>query len=94
MKKKWLAVLLAGTMTMTLGACGSSSGSSSSDSSSDSSTASSSANKDAIRFVNTKIEIDSALKDFAKQYEEETGQEVVIESLGGGVDVNGQLKNY
>ena len=94
MKKKWLAVLLAGTMTMTLGACGSSSGSSSSDSSSDSSAASSSANKDAIRFVNTKIEIDSALKDFAKQYEEETGQEVVIESLGGGVDVNGQLKNY
>lgn len=94
MKKKWLAVLLAGTMTMTLGACGSSSGSSSSDSSSDSSTASSSDNKDAIRFVNTKIEIDSALKDFAKQYEEETGQEVVIESLGGGVDVNGQLKNY
>lgn len=94
MKKKWLAVLLAGTMTMTLGACGSSSGSSSSDSSSDSSSASSSANKDAIRFVNTKIEIDSALKDFAKQYEEETGQEVVIESLGGGVDVNGQLKNY
>ena len=67
MKKKWLAVLLAGTMTMTLGACGSSSGSSSSDSSSDSSAASSSANKDAIRFVNTKIEIDSALKDFAKQ---------------------------
>lgn len=79
---------------MALGACGSSSGDSSSDSSSDSSTASSSDNKDAIRFVNTKIEIDSALKDFAKQYEEETGQEVVIESLGGGVDVNGQLKNY
>ena len=79
---------------MTLGACGSSSGSSSSDSSSDSSAASSSANTNLSNFINTKIEIDSALKDFAKQYEEETGQEVVIESLGGGVDVNGQLKNY
>lgn len=47
-----------------------------------------------IRFMNTKIEIDEPLKAFAKKYQEQTGQEVVIESLGGGVDVNGQLKNY
>lgn len=47
-----------------------------------------------IRFMNTKIEIDEPLKAFAKKYQEQTGQEVIIESLGGGVDVNGQLKNY
>lgn len=47
-----------------------------------------------IRFLNNKIEIDKPLKDFAKKYQAETGQEVDIESLGGGVDINGQLKNY
>lgn len=48
----------------------------------------------AIRIVNGKIEIDEALKGFAKSYQEKTGQEVVIESLGGGVDINGALKGY
>lgn len=57
-------------------------------------TQSSSTSKEAIRFVNTKIEIDKQLKAFAQQYQEQTGQEVIVESLGGGVDVNGQLKNY
>lgn len=54
----------------------------------------SSNSKEAIRFVNTKIEIDKPLKAFAEKYKEQTGQEVLIESLGGGVDANGQLKNY
>lgn len=52
------------------------------------------ASGEAIRFMNTKIEIDAPLKAFAEKYKAETGQEVIIESLGGGVDVNGQLKNY
>ncbi|MGN0398778.1 MAG: ABC transporter substrate-binding protein [Blautia sp.] len=100
MKKKLLAVLLAGTMTVTLGACGgaSDSGSKSDDAAAteagDDAAANTTASKDAIRFMNTKIEIDAQLKEFAKQYQEKTGQEVVVESLGGGVDVNGQLKNY
>lgn len=49
---------------------------------------------EAIRIVNGKIEIDEPLKAFAKEYQEKTGQEVVIESLGGGVDINGTLKGY
>ncbi len=49
---------------------------------------------EAIRIVNGKIEVDKQLKDFAKQYGERTGQEVIIESLGGGVDINGALKGY
>lgn len=49
---------------------------------------------EAIRVVNGKIEIDEPLKAFAKAYQEKTGQEVIIESLGGGVDINGTLKGY
>ncbi|MCI7814182.1 MAG: extracellular solute-binding protein [Lachnospiraceae bacterium] len=52
------------------------------------------ASEDPIRFVNTKIEIDAQLKAFAEKYEAETGQAVKIESFGGGVDVNGELKKY
>jgi len=47
-----------------------------------------------IRLINGKVEIDSQLKAYAKAYEERTGQKVVIESLGGGVDIVGQIKNY
>lgn len=54
----------------------------------------STASKDPIRIVNGKIEIDEQLKAFAKTYQEKTGQEVIIESLGGGVDINGTLKGY
>lgn len=39
------------------------------------------ASADAIRLVNGKIEIDEQLKAIAKTYQEETGQEVVIELL-------------
>ncbi|CUU46743.1 ABC transporter substrate-binding protein [Clostridium beijerinckii] len=89
MRKKVLAALLASTMIIgSLSGCGSSSSQASSDSKT------STGNSEAIRFVNTKIEIDKPLKEFAKKYQEKTGQEVNIESLGGGVDVNGQLKNY
>lgn len=48
----------------------------------------------ALRLVNGKIEIDSQLKKLAEKYKEETGQEVVIESLGGGVNIQGQIKSY
>ena len=89
MRKKLLAALLASTMIIgSLTGCGSGPSQSSSDSKT------STSNSGAIRMVNTKIEIDKQLKEFAKKYQEKTGQEVDIESIGGGVDVNGQLKNY
>lgn len=47
-----------------------------------------------IHLVSGKIEIDQQLKDYAKLYEEKTGIPVKIESLGGGVDIAGQLKGY
>ena len=50
------------------------------------STSAATSNGDAIRLINGKIEIDAQLKEAAKLFKEKTGQEVVIESMGGGVD--------
>ena len=47
-----------------------------------------------LRLVNGKIEVDAALKDLAAAYEEETGVHVEIESMGGGIDIQGTLKGY
>mgnify|MGYP002626737392 CR=1 FL=1 len=47
-----------------------------------------------IRLVNGKIEVDSMLKEAAAKYEEETGVPVVIESMGGGVNIQDTLKGY
>lgn len=61
------------------------------------STATSSApasNGEAVRLVNGKIEIDKQLQAAAKLFKEKTGHEVVIESMGGGVDIQGQIKSY
>lgn len=47
-----------------------------------------------IRLVNGKIEVDAQLKKLAQMYEEETGVKVEIESMGGGIDIQGTLKGY
>ena len=47
-----------------------------------------------IRLVNGKIEIDSQLKKLAEMYEKETGVKVEIESMGGGIDIQGTVKGY
>ena len=49
---------------------------------------------DSIRLVNGKIEIDAQLKKLAEMYEEETGVHVEIESMGGGIDIQGTIKGY
>ncbi len=56
--------------------------------------AGSSGSGNSIRLVNGKIEVDSQLKKLAEMYENETGVHVEIESLGGGVDIQGTLKGY
>lgn len=45
-----------------------------------------------LRLVNGKIEVDAALKEAAAKYEEETGVHVEIESMGGGVNIQDELK--
>ncbi len=91
MKRKVIAVLLTSLMALSLAACG---GGGDSGDSGSSDSGSSSGNSDAIRLVNGKIEIDSQLKKLAKMYEEETGVPVEIESMGGGIDIQGTLKGY
>ena len=49
---------------------------------------------DGIRLFNGKIEIDEALQHAAKAYEEATGKHVEVESVGGGIDLPTQLKQY
>ncbi len=93
MKRKVIAATLASLMVLSLAACGGG-GESGGDSGSGSSDSGSSGNSDAIRLVNGKIEIDSQLKKLAEMYEEETGVPVEIESMGGGIDIQGTLKGY
>ena len=50
--------------------------------------------EDSIRLVNGKIEIDAQLKKLAEMYEGETGVHVEIESMGGGIDIQGTIKGY
>ena len=47
---------------------------------------------ESLRLVNGKIEVDAALKKAAAKYEEETGVHVEIESMGGGVNIQDELK--
>lgn len=100
MKRKVIATLLAAAMVMSLAACGgggdSGSGSDAGDSgsASDSGSDSGSSSGDTIRLVNGKIEVDAQLKKLAEMYKEETGITVEIESMGGGIDIQGTLKGY
>ena len=47
-----------------------------------------------LRLVNGKIAVDAQLKELAAAYEKETGVKVNIESMGGGIDIQGTLKGY
>lgn len=102
MKRKVIAVLLASTMALGLVACGGGSSDGGSEGGtteggteeSGSSEGGSSASGDTIRLVNGKIEIDAQLKKLAEMYKEETGVTVEIESMGGGIDIQGTLKGY
>ncbi len=99
--KKRIALLLAMAMAVSVTACGgggsdaetSTDGSDAADASSTEGGGTASAEGE-IRLVNGKIEIDEQLKKLASMYEEETGVKVNIESMGGGIDIQGTLKGY
>ena len=93
MKRKTIAVLLAATMVLGLTACGGGASDGGSETKADGG-ASGSKSGDTIRLVNGKIEIDAQLKKLAEMYKEETGVTVEIESMGGGIDIQGTLKGY
>ena len=94
--KKTLALVLALVMIVALAACGVSTESaapaaSSGDSQAAAPAADTSA-KNGITLFNGKIEIAGALDHAAKVYEEATGKHVEVNSVGGGVDLQSELK--
>ncbi len=95
MKKKGMVMAMLGVMALTLlTGCGEKKASTQTGTGETQAQTEAKSSGQAIRIVNGKIEIDEPLKAFAKKYQEKTGQEVIIESLGGGADINGTLKGY
>jgi len=101
MKKKVLAVALATVLAVGLMACGGST--SASPSGGEAAPASggeaaapaaeaSSGSGEAIRLLNGKPEIDTQLKTLAAKYQEETGNVVNIETIGGDTNASDELK--
>lgn len=90
--KKFVALSLALTMTLSLAACGGDTTSSGGDTSGTGE--SSSSDGVILRLVNGKIEVDEQLKKPAELYKAETGVTVEIQSMGGGIDIQSELKNY
>ena len=97
MKKKLLAILLASVMAASLAACG---GSTSGDSGSTDAPAetgeetqeAAAASGEGIRLLNGKPEIDTQLKTLAAKYQEETGNVVNVETIGGDTNASDELK--
>ena len=94
MKKRNLALMTA-ILAAALTACGGSNASTETKAAgSESSGEQASASGKELRLVNGKIEVDAQLKELAAAYEKETGVKVNIESMGGGIDIQGTLKGY
>ncbi len=100
MKKKVLAMVLVGAMTAALTACGGSSNTTTAPAADAAATEAAApagdaaTSQDAIRLVNGKPEIDAQLQELAAKYKEETGNELVVESIGGDTSASDALKSY
>ena len=96
MKKKLLALLLVSAMAASLAACGGStsgdSGSSSAPAENGGETQEAAASGEGIRLLNGKPEIDTQLKTLAAKYQEETGNVVNVETIGGDTNASDELK--
>ena len=93
MKKKVLAVALAAVLAAGLMACGgSSSGSSGGGEAAAPAAEAPAASGEGIRLLNGKPEIDTQLKELAAKYQEETGNVVNIETIGGDTNASDELK--
>jgi raffinose/stachyose/melibiose transport system substrate-binding protein len=96
MKKKLLAILLASVMAASLAACGGStsgdSGSTDAPAETGEETQETAASGEGIRLLNGKPEIDTQLKTLAAKYQEETGNVVNVETIGGDTNASDELK--
>ena len=100
MKKKLIALIMAGVMAFGLTACGGAaatdtgaadSGAADAADTADAA-ASSGDSSGAIRLLNGKPEIDNQLQELAKKYKEETGANVTVETIGGDTSASDELK--
>lgn len=87
--KKILSTILASALLLgTIGGCGTSSSTSSTNSQS----SSDSGSGKTVKVFQLKVEINDALQELAKKYEQEKGVKVEITSVGGGADYGASLK--
>ena len=89
MKKKLLSTLLVGAMAASLVACGQPNTDSANTNTAD---GTATADGSSVRLLNGKPEIDAQLQDLAKLYNEETGNTLVVETIGGDTNAADELK--
>ena len=100
MKKKLMSVLLAGAMVASLAACGSdastdtssSQSGSSASTSTTASTESTGSDLGTVRLLNGKPEINDQMQALAAKYLEETGNTLIVETIGGDTSASDELK--
>ena len=92
MNRKLVSILLAGTMALSLAACGGAPAAGGNDSAASSDSGSSSAGSTEVRLLNGKPEIDEQLQELAKLYNEETGGTLKVETIGGDTNASDELK--
>ena len=85
MRKKLFALVLAGAMVFSLAACGGGEGGTTASNDSG-------ASSEGIRLLNGKPEIDDQLQALAAKYQEETGNVLVVETIGGDTSASDELK--
>ena len=91
MKKKLLSTLLVGAMAASLVACGQPN-TANTDQANTNTADGATADGSSVRLLNGKPEIDSQLQDLAKLYNEETGNTLVVETIGGDTNAADELK--
>jgi len=92
MKKKLLSTLLVGAMAASLVACGQPNTDSANSNANTADDTTATAEGSSVRLLNGKPEIDSQLQDLAKLYNEETGNTLVVETIGGDTNAADELK--
>ncbi len=92
MKKKVLALVMAGTMAFSMAACGSSDSTATDGTESGTKATATSSSGEGIRLLNGKPEIDGQLQELAEKYQEETGNVVTVETIGGDTNASDELK--
>ncbi|SFH54533.1 raffinose/stachyose/melibiose transport system substrate-binding protein [Pseudobutyrivibrio sp. OR37] len=89
MKKKLLSTLLVGAMAASLVACGQPNTDQANTNTAD---GTATTEGSSVRLLNGKPEIDAQLQDLAKLYNEETGNTLVVETIGGDTNAADELK--